>query len=227
MEFMAGQALADECLRVLGAPATWTAPKGYDGLAEATIDAIWSMGVRYQGVSNVLDRYRSWVRETHAVSSRLRTASQLGADIESVDGPEAFADQVVRNRQRTSTRSGILKAEAVLTATGVYSAHGIDAAADLVAKASDEGLKSDWLAIKGQGSGISWRYLLMNTRVDDIKPDRMICRFVARTLNVPGVSSERAHSEVTSAFTILQRGLPDLTLRGLDHAIWRYESGRL
>lgn len=226
MAAVAGEALAEACLHSLGSPETWTAPEGYDGLAEATIDAIWSMGVRYQGVGNVLDRYRSWVQQTHGVSSQHRRASQLHADIESVRGPERFAQDVVANRQRTSTKSGILKAAAVFAATDLFASHGVDTAHDLAVNAANDDLKSGWLAIRGQRSGISWRYVLMNVRVDDIKPDRMICRFVARALDVPAVPSEVAHEEVSATYALLHRGNPDLTLRGLDHAIWRFESGR-
>lgn len=224
---VAGEAVADACLRSLGSPKTWAAPEGYDGLAEATIDAIWSMGVRYQGVGNVLDRYRSWVQQTHGVSTRHRRASQLHTDIESVGGPEPFAQDVVANRQRTSTKSGILKAQAVFVATDLFASHDVDTADDLAANAANDDLKSGWLAIRGQRSGISWRYVLMNVRVDDIKPDRMICRFVARALDVPAVSSELAHEELSAAYALLHHSNPDLTLRGLDHAIWRFESNRI
>jgi hypothetical protein len=45
-----------------------------------------------------------------------------------------------------------------------------------------EQLKQAWLAVPGQRSGISWRYLLMLAGIPEVKPDRMIRRFVADAL---------------------------------------------
>ena len=44
---------------LLGDPDSWDAPGGYDSVGLAMIDAIWSIGVRYQSVENVIARYRA------------------------------------------------------------------------------------------------------------------------------------------------------------------------
>jgi len=46
-------------IATLGDPATWEPATTYDSLAMALIDAVWSIGVRYTGVLNVLERYRA------------------------------------------------------------------------------------------------------------------------------------------------------------------------
>lgn len=52
-------AVAEACKGLDGWPEI-TAPDGYPtSLALCTLDSLWSMGVRYSGVVNVLDRYRS------------------------------------------------------------------------------------------------------------------------------------------------------------------------
>ena len=48
----------------LGDPSTWKSPQGYRrSLALCVMDSIWSLGIRYQTVEKVLDRYlvsRGW-----------------------------------------------------------------------------------------------------------------------------------------------------------------------
>ncbi|MCM0676896.1 hypothetical protein NCC78_19710 [Micromonospora phytophila] len=68
------------------------------------MDAIWSMGVRYRAVENVVDCYRTSRRaeggdaNRDGVSDLLRHHAQIG-------GPEQFATRV-KNRQRVSTHPG-------------------------------------------------------------------------------------------------------------------------
>jgi hypothetical protein len=54
-----------------------------------------------------------------------------------------------------------------------------------------------------------------------VKADTMINRFVSDAIGVNAVDAERAHAAVTGAAQIL-----DVQARDLDHAIWRYQSGR-
>jgi len=190
------------------------------------MDALWSMGVRYAGVNNVVRRYSTWVEETHGTSAQLRTASQLLSDISLAGGPKRFATEVVRNSQRTSSRNGVLKVEAVEAACSALGRLGIDTPKDLRERWTEPEVKKTWLAIKGQRSGISWRYLLMNVRLEDVKPDRMIVRFVAEATGGPELSAEESRSAILAAFSILAERSQGLTLRGLDHAIWRYQKGK-
>ena len=78
-----------------------TTPASYDSVGLAIIAAVWSIGVRYQSVENVIARYRA---------ERLAGGGDPEADrpedvrrfIEACGGAEEFA-QRVGNRQRTST----------------------------------------------------------------------------------------------------------------------------
>lgn len=221
-----GERVAQACRKILGPLDSLTAPCGYDGLALAVIDAIWSIGVNYSGVENVLRSYRDWVCREHGASAEQRTAGDLLEDYRQVGGPEAFAKDVARNRQRTSTRGGVLKAEAVRDACEAFVGKGVLTTADLRRYANDETVKGAWLAVRGQRSGISWHYVLMNARVDDLKPDRMVCRFVAAALGDTGVSPDTAYGEMREAHRVLREEHPGLSLRALDHAIWQHQSGR-
>jgi len=86
-------------------------------MALCLIDAIWSMGVRYQGVVNVLNRYRYWLGASDR-GSPARSATDLIDDIASAGGPEAFA-AVVNNvgEPRPGTASSSLRLSSRLPKT--------------------------------------------------------------------------------------------------------------
>jgi hypothetical protein len=103
--------------------------------------------------------------------------------------------------------------------------HGIKTPADLReldAKAL-AALDADWRAITGQGSGISFEYLLMLCGIEGVKVDRHIRRFVAESLSVPEgqITVVDARALVTAAADRL-----GITWRVADYAIWDEMSSR-
>jgi hypothetical protein len=216
----------------LGEPADWSAPVAHTSVALAVIDSVWGINSRWTSVRNVIDRYRR-ARLENDGQSNLAGATDPDADtpgdllefIESSGGADAFAE-VVQNRQRTSTRNGILKADAVRRVASVLCAHGIRTPAD-VRRASSEQLaelRQDWIQIPGQRSGLSLDAFLLSTGRGSVKADRMVRRFVADALQVPGESAvkpARAAALVEEAAT-----LGRIDARLLDAAIWQYESDR-
>ena len=118
------------------------------------------------------------------------------------------------------------KGEAVFGAVTALRDLGIDTA-DQFRGADGTALgdqaRDAWCGIPGQGSGISWRYLRMLAGLPDVKPDRMVIRFLASALAVDGASidADRAVRLVQAAaehFGVDQRAL--------DHEIWEYQSGK-
>lgn len=218
------EAVADACRHLPGWPAL-QAPAGYpDSMALCLIDAIWSMGVKYQGVVNVLNRYRSWLDSSDRGATD-RSARELFDDIAHVGGPEAFA-KIVKNRGRTSTRSGVLKAQAVSDAAQNLVGVGVDNVEELRLRSADPDVERAYCSTPGQSSGISWHYLCILAGVEDVKADRMICRFVAAAAGLPTMTSSSAHHAVLDAHTLLKTEAPTLTLRALDHGIWSSQRGR-
>jgi hypothetical protein len=69
----------------------------------------------------------------------------------------------------------------------------------------------------------------MLTGRQDLKPDRMIRRFVTRAVggdpNRP-VDVPRAEAALRDALRRLQQDAPALTLLTVDHTLWRHESNR-
>jgi hypothetical protein len=208
--------------RLLGSADGWRTPDGYDSVGLALIDAVWSIGVRYQSVEKVIARYRA---------ERLAAGGDPDGDrpedvrrfVESIGGSEAFAARM-GNRQRTSTRNGILKAEAVLREARILEREGVAVPADLAGADQErlDHLRRQWSSVPGQGSGVSWRAFAMLVGLADVKPDRMVRRFVAAALGRPNqnaVGADQARDLVMA--TAARLGVPP---RDLDYAIWAYQS---
>ncbi len=199
----------------------WKAPDGYPrSLALCVLDSIWSIGINYdRHVVPVLNRYRTLSTASGRHPS-CDSPCDLSTTIAQAGGPESFAKSV-GSRHRTSSVNGILKADAVDQAARLLCSSGIITNAELAARKAE--VKPGWRRIRGQGSGVSWRYFLMLAGVDGIKPDRMIHRFIADATGAV-VTNEKAVELLTS----VQQAWPEPrpTLLELDHAIWRQQSGR-
>ncbi len=201
----------------------WKTPAGYPALGLCVLDAVFSMGVRYSSVEKVLTRYRS-LRAESGADADTDTSVDLLAVIEDAGGGAHFAE-LINNHHRTSTRSGILKAEAVrLEASQLVEAGVIDVSDLPVSPEALKALSSRWGGVTGQRSLISWHYFLMLTRRPGIKADRMIRRFLANALGRPGASSV----SIVEATDLLTASAEELGTdsRTLDHAVWQYQRGR-
>lgn len=219
------QALYDACQRDLGDPDLWYDPDGYpDSLALCIIDSIYSTGAHYSSVVKVVGRYRKDRATKGGNADADGTAELLASFIES-GGPDLWASKI-GNRRPTSTSKGApLKAEAIQQIATNLSDLSIRTTADLRSAAMSNSLnhvKSAWTSTAGQRSGITWDYALMLARIPGVKADRMVVRYVTRAV---GRSSEVSSTEAAT----LVRKVADRMKRDvirLDHAIWRFESGR-
>ncbi|MBI4935937.1 MAG: hypothetical protein HY828_18805 [Actinobacteria bacterium] len=214
-------AVAAHARAIFPAGTTWKTPDGYPGsLALCILDSIWSIGVNYdRHVIPVLSRYRG-IGSAAGRDPDFDTPADLALTIERCGGPDLFAE-AVGSRHRTSSRNGILKAEAVDAAARLLCSQGILTAIDLADR--EAAVKPDWLRIRGQSSGVSWKYFLMLAGIDGIKPDRMIHGFISGVIGA-AVTNE----EAVEILTCVQRAWPEPrpTLLELDHAIWLHQSGR-
>ena len=214
--------LADHARRTLGDPRCWAAPPEHTSVALAAIDAVWGIGVRASSVRNVLDRYRSARRQAGG-DPESDGPAELLALIDGAGGQEGFAE-LVGNRQRTSTRNGVLKAEAVRRVAEVLRDAGLSSPAQVRAASEAQlaALRDAWTQAPGQGSGLSLDAFLMVCGRSGVKADRMVRRFVADALGStePKVAPARAAALVTQA-----AALCGTDARRLDAAIWDYETG--
>src|SRR3954452_16946761 len=170
---------------LLPSPDRWETTDGYDAVGLAIIDAVWSIGVRYQSVENVMARYRA-ARLAGGDDPETDRPADVRRFIEACGGPEEFA-QRLGNRQRTSTTNGILKAEAVLHEARILEDEGVELPADLTGASSErlDHLQGRWSAVAGQGSGVSWRAFSSLAAHREVNTDHMSSRFAAAALGRP------------------------------------------
>jgi hypothetical protein len=137
----------------------------YQSLPLCVIDAVFSIGVRYSGTRQLVARYCEYTKQR-----RLRVGKDLPptAEQEAVttfcDRPEQadpsrMAERVYGNRQRTSTKNGILKVEATFRFAGALRSHGVEFLQDVPQIADSARCEADIRSIPGQGSGISLQYI--------------------------------------------------------------------
>lgn len=203
----------------------------YHSLPFCIIDAVYSLAARYSSTRNTVMCFCN--------VEGLRRLRQLGSSYP--DMPEQYsvrqfdeclsrhsnypqiASEIFGNRQRTSARNGILKAEAAHRFARVLLRHRVNYFQDILSVIRSDQFELDICAIPGQTYGTSLKYFFMLAGEENmIKPDRMIIRFLRRIIGNEA-NQQNAHAWLSQALQILNRTHHTLTLRKLDHEIWKYE----
>ena len=184
--------------------------------------------VNYASTKNTVDRFCDYfqVSQTSAIDvpdiSEQPSISKL-LQINSEYGIEGMARNVYKNHQRTSTKNGILKAEAVVRFSEILSQSETNYLQDIEKILGDPNFESAKTKIPGQRSGLSLRYFYMLAGAENyVKPDRMVMRFIQSAIGrYPSV--EEVHKIIVGACALLSKRYPTLNPRGLDHQIWLYQ----
>ena len=225
--------VAEHCRQVLYLKDLTTGTEyAYPDLPLCVIDAVYSIGVRYESVKNVVARYRAYYSvedmftfdpaDVSPARAAPHTIRDFVANLER-EGVERFATQIFQNRQRTSTRGGILKAEAVYRFASALQKYDVHLLEDVPTLRDNRRFEQDIFAIPGQRSGVSLRYFYMLCGAQElVKPDRMILRFLESIVKKP-VGIDRAQALLAEACHVLEPEHPGLTPRALDNAIWQYQ----
>jgi hypothetical protein len=209
--------------------ATLSEEHEYASLPLCVIDTVFSIGAKYASTKRVPPRWaaaqtpqwpvhRRGATIEHSVSDFLKAAGRFTCD--------ELATQVLENRQRTSSKSGILKAEAVRRFASALQTAGIERFADCADEKKLALAEAHAKDIPGHSSGISFDYFRILIGQPTVKADRMICRFVARAASVEHISPSVAKQAVIDATTLLNKEYPNLTTRVLDHLIWNHEQAQ-
>ena len=201
---------------------------GYSSLPLCVIDSVFSIGVNYASTRNTVDRFCEYfqVSKTSAatppdISEQLSISKFL--QINSEQGIEGMARNVYQNLQRTSTRNGILKAEAVVRFSEVLMQSTVNYLQDVEKILGNQKFESAITKIPGQRSGLSLRYFYMLAGAENyVKPDRMVMRFLQSALDrYPSI--DESQKIIVGACEILSKRYPELNPRALDHQIWLYQ----
>lgn len=228
----------DELVRAVGAlTITRRADmKRWAHLSLCVLDAVFSIGVRYTSVDRACRAYARHANLPVVTVPHREAATVIGTDAEQpldtfvtdihTIGPARFAAEVIHHRGRTSTRNGILKADAALQCAETLLAHDVHTLTDVTTLLASPtrlaAAEHDLRTIPGNGTAdIRLGYLWMLAGDDHhIKPDRMVLRWLTHHLHHP-VSPAQARELITAAAQHT-----GYTSWELDHAIWRTQSRR-
>jgi len=202
----------------------------YASVPLCVIDAVFSIGVRYESTERTVTDFCTrcgWQRDGRG-RVKEHTISEFLKILQPYENRwEEMADRVFRNRQRTSSRSGILKAEATYRFAKVLQQFGIETFADVLKSGLRNDLRQAIKTIPGQTSGLSYAYfLILAGNQDGVKPDRMVTRFVADALGVRNIAPGIAEELVRSASKVLRPEFPMLAPSTLDNKIWKYQRAK-
>ena len=159
--------------------------KYYSCLPLCALDAVFSIGVKYTGVSRTVDRFCKEYSIPRNAKNPFRlpsAASQttVGQVLEKLRNvsPEELA-MIIKNKQRTSSKNGILKTAAFIQWLDILELYGIQTYQDFHKHWSDCNLENDLRRVRGQKSGISTDYFYMLAgKTTEVKVDRHISSFV-------------------------------------------------
>lgn len=221
----------------------------YHSLPLCVVDSVYSISIRYQTVLGIVNRFAHHAKiklhrpygSEFTIKSEQYTTTSFNYDYGALT-PDEMAKDIFVGRQRTSSKNGILKAEAVLKWMNLLEKHGIETFQDLdsahqsyqdsiIQGKSTVGdrllsFENDIKKIPGQKSGISLGYFYMlSGSMDRVKPDRMVMRFLERCFPGPRLTPKDALAIIRSLVIELNdnHNTSNLTLRELDHAMWKFE----
>ncbi len=190
----------------------------YKSLPLAIIDAVFSIGVTYTSTANTVRRFcenqtQPWAKHRNESGHEYTIKDFLS--LVSCRPVDELAAYVYGNRQRTSAKNGILKAEAVNRWADVLLKHDINCFADAPKLMDNHLLDQELRALRGQGSGISLDYFKMLIGDDTgIKADRHILRF----MEMAGIRDVAILKSIAAQMGVAPRLL--------DYAIWQKMSKR-
>lgn len=200
----------------------------YSCLPLCLIDAIYSIGVSYTSTKNVVDKYCSKYgierlkstrsEKKHKISDLIRNIEEYGTDDNDYN---RYAKEILNNTQRTSSKNGVLKIQAVYECAKILDNNGIQTIEDFNRKYSDK-IGKQYREVKGQSSGISLAYLKMLCgRADTIKTDRHIIRFLNKFYDEE-ITVDNAQMIMEEIINKLNYEYNNISLRELDYVIWEF-----
>lgn len=196
----------------------------YPSLVLCVLDAVFSINARYNPTTkNVINRYIEYYKLEELDTEH--TLSDFLDNINSVSDINTFAKEILRNCQRTSSRNGILKAEACYALATILREYGINTLSDFRSLSADQQkvMDKEILNIPGQKSGIMLKYLYMLAGSESIcKPDRHIRKFIEQTIDKQ-LNNDEIQQLLDLTCNEMKKEFPNITVRLIDNKIWDYQ----
>lgn len=193
---------------------------GYKSLVLNVIDAVYSISAKYESTLKVVERFAKVVNID--VERGEYSLVQFVNDFGTYDY-ESLANDIFKNRQRTSATNGILKAEAVVHYIKTLLNFEINSKGDLLNYPNKNEIREKIGLIPGHRSGIAFSYLLMlsgDTRT--FKPDRHMFNFFGNFLEYGVMNEDDLRNAFEEQLIIIKMSYPKFTIRTLDSLIWNY-----
>ncbi len=221
------------CIDNLDELSTQVVTEYYAHLPLCVIDSVFSIGVKYEGVKNTIARMCDYYKiaitapqSGQIPSKKTQIAVSKFNEMLADNTPLFLAENVYKNRQRTSVKNGILKAEAVSRFLSVLNDFGVEYYQDVYKISNNKSFEFCIKSIPGQKSTISLKYFFMLAGNESlIKPDRMILRFLYDATGLQ-YSIEQSHALLLSVSQELNAIGYVITPRRLDNLIWNYQRSR-
>jgi len=200
---------------------------GNDGVVMIAVDSIFSIQAKYDStVAPLVVRFRQYVKSKGFDDNAFTPKDFI--DIFKNWDFNKLAEDVFKNKQRTSSNNGVLKAEALYNAMDMFNRHNIQTKNDLLNYPHIEQIEKEWKNIKGQGSGITWRYFLMGCgNTTYFKDDTWVYRFFIDELGYNDIKKgdyKKLKNHFENEYLEIHKLYPQLTISKLDNIIWEYMS---
>jgi hypothetical protein len=208
-------------------------PRGWPHLGVAIIDAVFSLQTNYDTVVKpLLKGYcdaapgLSWA----TVSDEPRREHDAQRLIDFLERVPLEQRTSILNRQigpgtATQGRQGVPKAQIVVDVAHVLVQRGVVTRADFAA-AAVAAPQLQWAVRRVPGVGFAcWKYMLNLNGVEVSKPDTMVLRWL-RAVTGTAPDSTNGAALIEGAARRLQDKGSAVTVRQVDHLVWRKASGR-
>lgn len=199
------------------------APPGYKSAPICALNSVFSIGVKYASVKNVVNNFLHWLgdlpMETEITTSEVLDRIGYRTDTE--------LSGLLNNFQRTDTHeNSILKSEAYILFLQVMQRFNVETCEDIARMVDDQDFQSTIKSIRGQSSGLTLEYLFILARIESyVKVDRHITRFAQTATGKGNLSKEQIINIVRTASKYMAcQNHPGMNARWLDHLIWTYQS---
>ena len=200
-------------------------PRGYSHLGIAILDAVFSLRSRYDSV--VVPTLKRYCEAAGLDWSDLDAAQPEHGAQALVDflGPKSSEERCEILTKHVAPGTNTRKADLCVEIAQVLVDNGVDTHASLaVVLEESPDLESKIRNLAGVGPA-AWRYLLNLSKIEKVKPDTMIVRWVSKVLGEKVGQKEAARLIEVAAAEIQGQGA-DPSVRTLDHLVWREQSKR-
>ena len=201
----------------------------YSCVGLCALDAVFSIQSRYNSVvSPLIDRFCDLIgiprraNDPHTLPTDGQiTITELTNRLEGFT-PD-FLAEAINNRQRTSSKSGILKADAFLRYLQVFQQFGVDTYQDVNRLVEENpAFEAAIRQIPGQNVAVDYFFMLAGD-TDGVKVDTHHRRFVRNAVgrDLPADEVKELFRQAVQYYR--QHGYPQMTARHLDHIVWSWQ----